>query len=120
MGAHKKLKVDVPTLYRLWYSEMRNDELCEALGISRGNLWALRLRHSLPRRNKACRAPSGNESQRPDPTEAEIAERAAAIRRQWPAGEEERRRGGATPRWQMPCYAFDGRDVAFDAVVAMD
>lgn len=118
MGAHKQLKVDVPTLYRLWYSDMRNDELCEALGISRGNLWALRSRHSLPRRNKACRAPSGSEL--PDPTEAEIAERAAEIRRQWPAGEEERRRGVSSPRWQMPCYAFDGRDVAFETVVAMD
>lgn len=120
MGAHKKLKVDVPTLYRLWYSEMRNDELCETLGISRGNLWALRLRHKLPVRHKACRAPSGNESQRPDPTESEIAERAAAIRMTWPDGEAERRRGCQPRRWELPVYAFDGRDVAFEPVVAMD
>lgn len=118
MGSYKKLKVDVPTLYRLWYSEMRNDELCQALGVSRGNLWALRLRHKLPPRQKACRAPAG--SMVPDPTESEIAERAAAIRQTWTAVEAERRYSGRSKRWQLPVYAFDGRDVAFEPVVAMD
>lgn len=115
-----RVDVDVSLLFRLWNSTMRNDELCEALGISRGVLWSLRDRYKLPVRAKACRAPAGTESHQPDPTPEEIAERAAMVRRSWSASEEERRRCHGPSRYRLPAFAFDGRDTSFNAVVPMD
>ena len=48
-----------------------------------------------------------------DPTEAEIAERAAAIRASWPDGEEEKRFvGRRREEWSLPSFRFSRRDAA--------
>ena len=107
----KQVSIDATLLFRLWNSDLKNDEICERLQISRGYLWALSRRYGLGRRPHALRAPS-----RPmvDPTPEEIAERAAHVRSQWPAGEAERRFvGGGPVAWRIQRFAFDGRCCAF-------
>jgi hypothetical protein len=110
-----KLKVNTLELYRLWRSPLRNDELCDRLGVPRGSLWHLRQRHKLPPRPSTARVPGGKE--RDAPTPEQIAERAAAIRAAWPEGEAERRMvGRRAMRWRMPAYAFAHRDCAFTEI----
>lgn len=109
----QKLKVDTLTLFRLWNSSLRNDELADALGAPRGSLHYLAARYKLPKRNPALRAKRTGEKQT-SPTPEEIAERAAAIRATWSEEEHERRRvGRRAQQWQPPAYAFARRDVAF-------
>lgn len=112
----RRINVDVKELFRLWHTTMRNDQLAAALGVTRGNLASLRDRFGLPVRDFALRAPMGNASHKPDPTEDEIAERAAQVRMSWSREEEERRwchgRRGVT----VQQFAYNGRDVAFSGL----
>ncbi len=107
-----KLNVNTLELFRLWNSEMRNDELCVKLGVPVGTLWMLRKRFKLPKRREGSRVPTRPETAAPSPDE--IAEMTAQIRAGWPAGEAERRLVGCGRRsWSLPSYAFDGRGCAF-------
>lgn len=105
----RRVQIDVPKLFQLWNSTLRNDQLAEALGVTRDHLSALRDRYGLPVRQHQC--PKGNASHKPDPTEDEIAERAAAIRQNWSPEEEERRRSSSP--YRAPCYAFGRNGAAF-------
>ncbi len=107
-----KWKVDTLKLFRLWRTDLRNDELCEALGIPRGSLWYLRDKYKLPARGKGSRTPSTKE--RDAPSQEEIERLCAEIRAQWPEGEAEKRMvGPRQKRWSMPAYGFDGRHCSF-------
>jgi len=110
-----KVKVNTLELFRLWNTNIRNDELADALGVPRGTLWYLRQRFKLPARGKGSRVPSVTERDAPSPEEIE--QRCAEIRASWPEGEEERRRVGPRQRrWSLPAYAFDGRGCAFQQI----
>lgn len=65
--------VDVPTLFRLWNSDMLTPDICVALGVSRTTLDTLRKRHKLPKRKVVRQALR-------DPTPAEIEQRARECR----------------------------------------
>ena len=109
----QKLHVDVLTLFKLWRSPLRNDELADALGAPRGSLHYLASRYKLPKRDPALWAKRGG-VEADSPTPEQIEERAAAIRATWSEEEREKRRvGRRMQRWQMPAYALCHRDVAF-------
>lgn len=109
-----KVKADEATVRSLWFTEIPNDRLAEALGITHGGLETLRTRYGLPRRRH--HAAKGNAAHKPDPTEDEIAERAAQVRAGWTAAEAERRWQHGSLRYRFPHYAYDGRNVAFSAM----
>lgn len=112
----QKLKVDVLTLFKLWRSPLRNDELADALGCPRGSLHYLASRYKLPRRDVALYAKRGG-VEADSPTPEQIAERAAAIRATWSDEEREKRMVcRRMQRWQMPAYALCRRDVAFHEI----
>lgn len=107
------LVVDVPQLYRLWYSDLKGPEVCAALGISDSSLQRLRVRYKLPARTHIG-GPKGNRHM-VDPTPEEIEERAAIERAKWSPEEERRRRVGAIAnRVELRQYAFNGRHCAFN------
>jgi hypothetical protein len=103
--------VNVPMLFRLWNSDMTDDELCIELRIVRATMGRLARQYGLKARHWAKADPH----RRPDdPTPEEIEERAALERSRW-TPEEERRRavgrcGGAV---EIANYVFDGRQCAF-------
>ena len=66
--------VDVPTLFRLWHSDMDTADIAVALGVSLSTLHSLRMRHKLPKRPRASVTVVA------DPTPDEIAERARECR----------------------------------------
>lgn len=103
-------KVDVPNLFRLWASDISDDELCIALRIVRATMTRLARRYGLPPRLHA----KGDTQRRPDdPTPEEIVERAAIERSRWTPEEEERRAVGRGRRVEVTNYSFDGRQCAF-------
>ena len=107
----QKVGVDVPMLFRLWHMppcEMSSLEISQRLGVSCSYLYRLKSIHKLPDRERVYHYDAD------DPTEEEIAERAAAIRASWPEGEAEKRMvGGRSRRWSPPAYNFDGRQSSF-------
>lgn len=107
----EKADVDVLLLFKLWHmppSEMSTLEISKRLGVSCSYLYRMRTRHKLPDRERVYHHDAD------DPTEEEIAERAAAIRASWPEGEAEKRMvGGRSRRWSPPAYSFDGRQSSF-------
>ena len=107
----RKIEADEATIRRLWATDLPNDKLAEALGVPRGWLETIRLRHGLPVRKHS--APRGNAAHKPDPTEDEIEERAAIIRSEWSRAEAERRWQLGHLRCEIRRYEFDGRDFAF-------
>lgn len=109
----RRIAIDVQRLFSLWNTNLRNDQLAEALGVTRDSLSSLRMRYGLPIRKHASLR--GNYSHQPDPTEDEIRERAAAVRARWTPEEEESRRLAAKP-YTIPCFAYDGRTVEFSGV----
>jgi hypothetical protein len=101
--------IDVPLLFQLWHTDLKNDELAARIGVARGNLWHLRKKYGLPeRKQRRTRPPAA------DPTPEEIAERCAAVRLGWSAEEEARRLCGKPDRWRPPHYTkFDQRNMTF-------
>lgn len=75
------MNVDIKYLTYLWGGELRSDQICEELGITRCHLYNLVRRHRLGRRPPRLTAKRNTET--PDPTPEQIAERAAAIRATW-------------------------------------
>lgn len=73
--------IDLKYLTYLWKSEMKSDQICEELGCTRGALYNLVRKHRLGRRPPQFSAARNTET--PDPTPEQIAERAAAIRATW-------------------------------------
>lgn len=110
----RKIAVDEATIRRLWATDLPNDRLAEALGVPRGWLETIRLRHDLPVRQHA--APRGNAAHKPDPTTDEIEERAALVRQGWTPAEAERRWQLGSLHCEMRHYEFDARDFAFSAM----
>jgi hypothetical protein len=60
-------------LYRLWYSDLKGPEVCDALGVSDSSLQRLRARYKLPPRDHIG-GPKGNRKII-DPSPEEIEER---------------------------------------------
>lgn len=107
-----RLKFTTPELFRLWHSELTNEELCRKLQVARSTLDSLRMRYGLPRRRWERKSPQDYIENNPTPDE--IAARAAEIRAGWPEGEEERRMvGDRSMQWRMPSYAFNRREHSF-------
>jgi DNA-binding CsgD family transcriptional regulator len=67
-------KVDLPKLFRLWYSDMDTADIAVTFGVSLSTLHTLRMRHKLPKRPRATVTLVS------DPTPDEIAERARQCR----------------------------------------
>lgn len=99
---------------RLWFSDLRNDELADALGVPRGAIYRIRVRFGLPARVRHAR--KGTAAHKPDPTIDEIAQRAAEIRSRWSRIDEESRWVGGQRGYQFPSYSYDGRTVAFSGM----
>lgn len=91
---------NVLELFRLWNTDLRQEEIAEKLGISPSQLKSAAYRHGLkPRSGRVVVKPLD------DPTPVEIEARCLEIQSQW--SEEERRRrlvGGGTGRWTVPSY----------------
>lgn len=100
--------VDIPLLFRLWTHNVPSSEICERLSISRTKLFTLCDRHALPKRPRISRGVSSQ-----DPTEDEIAERAAQIRESWTPAEAAKRSGLRPAPVEVRSYVFDGRDAVF-------
>lgn len=107
--------IDPVRLARLWNSEMKSDRICLELGITRGHLYHLARKHVLGRRPPQFTAARCTET--PDPSEAEIAERAAAIRATWTAAERRARMVGSfrAQRFEVPHYYFDREEYSFSS-----
>lgn len=92
----------------LWTTERSNSDIAAELGLSLLQLYAagrnLKLRDRSVYVNRVY-------ERSVDPTPEQIAERAAAIRAEWPDGEEDRRLvgSGAGRRWTTPAFSFDRR-----------
>lgn len=106
--------MDIERIRELWSSDLRNDELAEALGVTRGKLASIRERYGLPIRDLS--APKGNASHKPDPTEEEIAQRAAMVRAGWSKEQEEARWAGGPRRVTASHYAYDKRNSRFSSM----
>ena len=77
--------VNVPMLFRLWFSEISDDDLCIELRIVRGTMARLAKKYALTPRLFS----KGDPQRRlDDPSEEEIAERAAVERSRWTTEEE--------------------------------
>jgi hypothetical protein len=100
----------------MWASEMRSDEICERLGVTRGRLFYVAKQLGLPRRDKRLEAPTGQAATAEDPTEFEIAARAALIRQTWSEEEHERRFvGPRRGRVELTHYVFNPDSFSFSS-----
>lgn len=96
--------LDVPKLFRLWNSEMRSDDIAAELGLTRGQLYQAKVAYKLP--NRLVQHNAKAQERLADPTEEEIAQRAAEVRAGWPPGEAERRMGNAAGRVEVLRYRW--------------
>lgn len=109
----QKIEVDVAKLFRLHAdTSLTTGEVCHRLGVTRNQMYALQKRYGLENRTTSKTAQRRHD----DPSPAEIAERAAWCREQ--RTKEDRARDEIKGRvdWQMPSYAYDGRECAFHPV----
>lgn len=106
--------IDADLLTALWTTERRSDELCEILGCTRGHLYHRAKRLGLPPRPEHLEAPTGPGSERDDPSEFEIAARAALIQATWTPEEREKRFvGPKRSRVELAHYIFDRDSYTF-------
>lgn len=102
--------IDVNEFVRLWNlppNEMPAREIARRFGVGESFLYKFKDKLGLPPRDRTYHYDQD------DPTEAEIAERAAAIRASWPEGEEEKRFvGRRREEWSLPSFRFSRRDAA--------
>lgn len=103
-----RFHVDKKKLRELWRTERTNADIAAELGITTVQLYVAGRKLKLEQRWGHVRRVYEKHT---DPTPEEIAERAAAIRAEWPEGEAERRLVGnvTNPRWTMPAFTFDRR-----------
>lgn len=105
---------DLTHLARLWKSEMRSDQICAELGVTRGHLYHLARKHRLGRRPPQFNAPRVSET--PDPTESEIAEATAAIRATWTPEERRARSVGYRNKpVEIPQFYFHREQYVFSS-----
>lgn len=110
-----RLNINAAELFRLWRTDLTNEELCRQIGVSRSTLDVLRMRYKLPRRKLERKNPRDYVEN--DPSAEEIAVRTAEIRAGWPEGEAERRMVGFRSRtWEMPAFAFKPREHSFSEI----
>lgn len=91
---------DVLELFRLWNTDLRQDEIAQRLGISAAQLKSAAYRHGLrPRSGRTVTR------QADDPTPAEIEAMCLELQSTW-SDEERRRRavGSGHERWTIPTY----------------
>jgi hypothetical protein len=101
--------VNVPMLFRLWFSDLSDDDLCIELRIVRATMSRLAKQYALPPRLTA----KGDPQRRlDDPTAEEIAERAAIERSRW-TPEEEKRRAVGRRAVEVAAYEFDVQQRVF-------
>lgn len=106
--------IDADLLTALWTTERRSDELCEILGCTRGHLYHRAKRLGLPPRPEHLEAPTGPDAQKDDPSEYEIAQRAALIQQTWTEAEREKRYvGRRRGRVEIVNYIFDPESYSF-------
>lgn len=103
--------IDVPKLFRLWHSEMRSDDIAAQLGLTRMQLYRMKVIHKLPDREAQYNAKCHQRLD--DPTEEEIAKRAAAVRAGWPPGEAEKRMGIQGSRVEVMRYRWCNKTTSF-------
>lgn len=95
--------MNVPLLFELWFSDIKNAELAKKLGVSRARLWDIRKRYGLPPR----RHERGGTWPR-DPSPQEIEERAAEVRAGWSDEVRQNRGRGSKPQpWRPPVLSLD-------------
>jgi hypothetical protein len=106
--------IDLNHLASLWKSEMKSDQICEQLGCTRGHLYNLVRKHRLGLRPPQFTAARNTET--PDPTPEEIAERSAAIRATW-TPEERRSRlvGYRSNPVEVPHFYFHREQYMFSS-----
>lgn len=106
--------VDTQKLFALWATTMTADEIQKELGISHNKLYSLARHHKLPHRHIPKKSKSRIRSRESDPTEEEIAQRAAEIRANWSDQEYERRAGKKSSQWQAPAYTYAATTNTFE------
>ena len=104
-------EVDVQELFRLWHSPMTNTELCEHFRVTGGSLWSLRKKYGLPIRPRVANRDTGRRPE--DPTQEEIAERAAECRARRKKEDRARTEKVGRVDWQMPSYSLNVRTLSF-------
>lgn len=118
----REVEFDVAEMFRLWASELKNDEIAERLGITRGQMWSLSRRLKLPQRPDHLRAWCENTGRtKDDPSPEEIVQRAAEVRAGWDdATRLQRTVGRVNRRYEIPAFRCSantaGRHVSFARV----
>lgn len=109
------MQVDAALLFKLWHdTSVSEQELRELLGVGKSALYRLKQQYALPRRRYVDIAPKEEDEDDQSPTQAEIAERAAAIRAGWSAQERRSRTvQKCGERWEPPAYKYNHRDAVF-------
>lgn len=108
------IMVDVAKLFRLHAdTNLTTAEVCDGLGITRNQLYALQKKYGLAKRSIEQTAQRRHD----DPTPEEIAERAAWCRARRSADERRRDENRGRVRWNLPSYTYNGRDCSFSASV---
>ena len=110
---NRKIVYDEAQVRRLWAEEVRQHDICIQCDIRPGSFWHVRRSLDLPER--PCDR-TLDFSHRLPPTEAEIAERAAAIRAGWSPEEQARREAGIRPRAEVRSYQYNGVFCRFSGV----
>lgn len=88
---------DVLELFRLWNTDMRQEEIAEKLGISTAQLKSAAYRHGLrPRAGRVVKRETD------DPTPDQIAAMCLELQSKW--SDEERMRRGGYRKWAIPVY----------------
>lgn len=106
------VKVDVPKLFRLWNTPgISINQVAAELGLSLHQLRKARDRYGLSEKPAPADDTLGPGEE--DPTEEQIAERAAEIRSKWPAWRLEGRGSSDDPHPLIPQLSYDGRNQAF-------
>jgi hypothetical protein len=106
------VKIDVPLLFKLWNTPgISVNDVAAGLGITLNHLRKARIRYGL-----SLRPANGEDSTEPsedDPTEEEIAERAAEIRATWPEWRLAGRSSSENSSPTVQQLSYDGRQQVF-------
>lgn len=112
--ASKKARVAVGRLREAWLSKMSRKQICIQFNISESMLSTLAKEQKWPAKEKSRGRPTGPEY---EPTEEEIRQATAEIRRGWDEKETSKRAVG--PRrieWSAHEYSYDRMSTAFDGI----
>jgi hypothetical protein len=102
----QRKKVPIPTLFKLWRSEINTKDICIQLGVSDSYLRRLVKQHKLPPRENG----NNGKTRIIDPTPEELEQLMAETRAGWSAKEADQRYcGQKRESWQIPSYTYDAR-----------